>query len=204
MPADEVLFDEASHTYTVNGMEYPSVSAVLSLFADYSRVPRAVLEFKRKIGKFAHRCIELYETGELDVDTVDEAVMPYLQSWMNFRTVKPLRVVAAEKIVYSNKYRYAGRLDLIVEFTDDPETLWLLDAKCVYAMDPATALQTAGYAEAFNENEEIRVKKRAGLQLKPDGGMAELYPYRNKTDFNIFSNALNLHHWMRNNNRRTA
>ena len=80
MPADEVTFDEESHTYRVNGVIYPSVSEILAPFCDFSRVPRDVLERKRQIGRATHKCIELDEAGELDVDTVDPQVMPYFQS----------------------------------------------------------------------------------------------------------------------------
>ena len=71
-------------------------------------------------------------------------------------------------------------------------------------MPVETSLQTAGYAEAWNEREEPKVKKRAGLQLFPDGTQAELYPYNaavNKNDFNYFLNSLNVHRWIRQHRR---
>ncbi len=201
---DKVEYFDADHRYVVNGEEYPSVSTVLGFFVDFSRVPKDVLAFKRQIGRATHKAIELFESGELDMDSVDEAVMPYLNGWMKFRTDKPNRVIAAERIVYSKKHRYAGRLDLAVELLEDG-TRFLLDVKCTYEMPPATSLQTAAYAEAFHESEGTRLNKRAGLQLKPDGSY-ELYPFDrvgNRNDFNYFLNALNLHRWMRNNRRAT-
>ena len=192
---DLVEYEDSTHTYRVNGVEYPSVSTVLAPFADFSRVPRDVLEFKRQIGRATHKAIELFETNELDPNSVDEAVLPYLQSWIAFRTTKPLRVLAAEKIVYSTRYKVAGRLDLNVEFDDQPGVFWQIDAKCVDKMNPATALQTAGYLELWNERETPKLKKRAGLQLKPDGGMAEMFPYSERTDINVFLQALNVYRW---------
>lgn len=193
---DLVEFDEPSHTYRVNGVEYPSVSTVLGHFMDFARVPRDVLERKRQIGRATHKAIELYEADELDADTVDDDVMPFLESWIRFRTIKPLRVVATERIVYSKKHRFAGRLDLVVEFLDEPGVLWVLDGKAVYTISPATALQVAAYREAWNENEPIKIAKRGALQFKPNGAQAELYPYTDRNDFNYYLNSLNCHKWI--------
>ena len=199
--SDEVLFDEASHTYTVNGQEYPSVSTVLSSLMDFSRVPRDVLEHKRQIGRATHKCIELDEAGELDPDSVDEAVKPYFDSWLAFKATKPLRIIAAERIVYSTKHKCAGRLDFNVEFLDEPYVYWQIDAKCVDRMSPVTALQTSAYLEFWNERETPRLTRRAGLQLQPDGSLAKLYPYKDRNDFNYFLNTLNVHRWIENHRR---
>lgn len=189
-----VEFIEATHTYLVDKVEYPSVSTVLNVMVDLSRVPRDKLEYKRMIGRATHRCIELYEAGELDVESVDPQIVPYLEGWIRLKSAKPFRVLAAEKIVYSMKYRVAGRLDILAELDSD---IWLLDAKCTYEMAPSTALQTAGYTLCVNEMGEYKVTKRAGVQLKPDGSF-ELYPYTEKSDERIFLNAVALHSWKKN------
>ena len=196
---DDVRFDEASHTYTVNGVRYTAVSDPLAMLHDFSRVPRDVLERKRQIGRATHKCIELDEAGELDADTIDPAVAPYFESWHRFKAAKPLRVIASERIVYSHKHRVAGRLDLNAEFFDTPDVYWQIDAKCVDQMNPVTALQTACYLELWNERETPRLTRRAGLQLQPDGSMARLYPYKDRADFHYFCNALNCYRWVRNN-----
>lgn len=201
MQPAEIVYDDPTHTYTLHGEVLPSVSTVLGMFCDFDRVPRSVLEYKRKIGRAAHKAIELYEDGTLDVDTVDDAVMPYLESFIKFKAVKPLRVVASEQIIYSKKHRYAGRLDLNVEFLGSKD-LWQLDVKCVHQMAPETALQTAAYAEASNEMGFPKITKRAGLQLQPDGSIAKLYPYLNHSDFLIFCNALNLYRWITNQRKK--
>lgn len=200
---DEVRFVEDTHQYFINNVEYPSVSTVLNHFMDFSRVPREVLERKRLIGRAAHRCIELDEAGELDPDSVDEAVRPYFDSWLLFKATKPLRIIAAERIVYSTKHRVAGRLDFNLEFLDEPGVYWQIDAKCVEKMSPATALQTAAYLELWNERGTPRLTRRAGLQLQPDGSMAKLYPYKDRSDFNYFLNSLNCFKWLANNGGKT-
>ena len=202
---DEVHFIEGTHQYFVNGEEYPSVSTVLGCLMDFSRVPRDVLEHKRQIGRAVHRAIELYAVDELDFDTLDPEVVPYFEGWVKFLADKPGLVVESELIVFHKKYRYAGRLD--VNYLMEPGGLWQLDVKCVDRMSPATALQTAAYAEARNVMfpDARQITKRAGLQLKPGG--YELHPYNNpehRTDFNYFLNTLNVHRWIVNNSPRKA
>ena len=99
--------------------------------------------------------------------------------------------------MYSKKYRFAGRLDLVVAFEKSPDEWCLIDAKCVYEMPPETALQTAAYAQAYGETFGHILNNRAGIQLKPDGSYA-LFPYRDRTDLNIFLNALALRNWALN------
>lgn len=198
--SDNVQYDDASHTYTINGEVFPSVSTVLGMFCDFSRVPKDVLEYKRKIGRATHKAIELYEADTLDVDTVDDAVMPYLESYIKFKTIKPFRVIAAEQIVYSKKHRIAGRLDFNVVFDGNPD-IWQIDAKCVAAMAPETALQTSAYVACWEEMGRGKIKRRGGLQLQPTGAIARLFPYTDKSDFAVYLNALNLYRWI-NNKRR--
>lgn len=197
---DTVEYNDTSHTYTINGVQFPSVSTVLGMFCDFSRVPKDVLEYKRKIGRATHKTIELYEADTLDVDTVDDSVMPYFESYIKFKAAKPFRVVAAEQIVYSKKHRIAGRLDFNVVF-DGNQDIWQIDAKCVAQMSPETALQTSAYVACWNEMGNAKIKRRGGLQLQPTGAIARLFPYTDKNDFLVFLNALNLYRWVSNHRR---
>ena len=198
--SNPVVTCDDQHIYRADGVVVPGVTECLSLFADYARVPRGVLEAARIRGRAVHKAIELYEAEQLDPDSVDDAVMPYLEGWIRFSSDRPLKIMASECVVYSKKYRYAGRLDLVVAFATDPDIWCVLDAKCVYDMAPETALQTAGYGQAYQETFDQAVRQRGGLQLKPDGTY-RYYPYQDRTDLNIFLNALAIRAWI-NNHRR--
>ena len=200
MANNPVVTCDDQHVYRADGVMVPGVTQVLSIFADYARVPRHVLEAKRILGRAVHKAIELYEADSLDPDSVDEAVMPYLEGWIRFSSDRPLRILATECVVYSKKHRYAGRLDLVVAFLDNPDLWCLLDAKCVYDMVPETALQTAAYGQAYQETFDRTIRRRGGLQLKPDGSY-RYFPYEDRTDLNIFLNALAIRAWV-NNHRR--
>lgn len=189
-------FDEATHTYSVGGVVVPGVTQILAGFTDLGRIPRDVLEAKRRLGHAVHRAIELYEAGTLDAETIDPIIMPYLEGWIRFASDTKLRVHRFECIVYSPRHGYAGRLDLVVEFLAT-SNLGLLDVKCVASMSPETALQTAAYTQALFETHGERIQQRAGLQLLPDGKY-RLHPYKDRTDIQIFLNAVALSNWKRN------
>lgn len=198
-----VVTCDDEHIYRADGAVVPGVTETLSLFADYARVPRDVLEHKRQLGKAVHKAIELYAQDALDYDTLDAEAVPYFEGWVKFVADKPGKVVESELIVFHKKYRYAGRLD--VNYEMDAGGLWQLDIKCVDRMSPATALQTAAYQEARNAMfpDARQITRRAGVQLKPGG--YELYPYtrpEHRNDFAVFLNALAIRNWIYNANRR--
>ena len=200
MANNPVITCDDNHIYRADGVIVPGVTEVLSIFADYARVPRAVLENKRMIGRAVHHAIALYETDSLDPDSIDDSWVGFFEGWIKLKADVPGKVVASEQIVYHPKYRYAGRLD--INYALEAGGLWQWDVKCVDKMSPATALQTSGYSEAWNEMHpyDRQITKRAGVQLCPDGSYV-FHPYTAPTyrnDFNIFLNALAIRNWINN------
>lgn len=193
-----IEFDEASHTYKLDGNPVPSVTEILKPLTDFGRVPLEVLEYKRSLGKAVHKAIELWERQDLDVADLDPEALPYFEGWLKFKQESGFRVLHSELIVWSKKYRYAGTLDdLGTRLIGATEADELLDVKCVWATAPETAIQTAAYQEALSESHGIKVKKRGAVQLTPESGF-KFFPYRDKGDFNVFLSLLNLHNWRRN------
>lgn len=192
------------HRYWADGVHVPGVTECLSLFADYARVPRGVLEAKRLLGRAVHKAIELYEADELDPESIDPVWRGYFEGWIRLKADMPGKVVGAEQIVFHKKFRYAGRLD--INYDLDRGGRWQWDVKCVDQMSDATALQTAAYAEAWNEQnpDDRQITKRAGIQLLPDGKYI-FHPYtapQHRNDFSIFLNALAIRNWMHNSRRK--
>jgi hypothetical protein len=98
-------------------------------------------------------------------------------------------------VVASYKLRFAGTPDLIgTRIQDSPDPDELLDTKCVWTMDPATGVQTAGYGLALQESHGIKIKKRGGVQLLRDGTY-RFYPYTHANDENVFKACLAIHNW---------
>ena len=61
MVKPEIIFDEATHTYLVDGEEVPSVTTILQPLSmrSYSAVNPSVLEYARNRGKAIHEAVEM-------------------------------------------------------------------------------------------------------------------------------------------------
>ncbi len=196
MDRPAIEFDEATHTYRLDGAVVPSVTAIIEPVRRELGGSESVLEYKRQIGKALDTAIELYERQDLDVDSLDPAVLPFLNGWLKFKQDSGFRVLLNQPVVYSRKFRFAGRPDLIG--TRDASSMTpdeLIDTKCVWTIDPATAIQTAGYCVAALESLGIRIKKRAGIQLLRDGSY-KVHPYTNPNDETVFQSCRNVHAWL--------
>jgi hypothetical protein len=65
-------------------------------------------------GKYAHRAIELYCAGKLDLTTIDDVIKPYLDAFKKFISESGAKVHATEQMVYHPAYKYAGTYDLLI------------------------------------------------------------------------------------------
>lgn len=195
MDRPAIEFDEPTHTYRLDGAVVPSVTQLLEPVRRELGGSESVLEYKRQIGKALDTTIELSERDDLIYSSIDDAVLPFFEAWLQFKKDTGFRVLLNQPIVYSRKLRFAGKPDIFgtrdpVRSTPDE----LLDTKCVWTIDPATAIQLAGYDIGAQESLGIHVKKRSGLQLLRDGKY-KLYPYNNPLDHSVFKCCLTLHAW---------
>ena len=123
-------------------------------------------------GKFVHEWCESYIKGEdpkLPVNTeLRNAVSKFLE-WVNTNNVEFLET---EKIVYSQKYNYAGTLDFIAKVNGK---IMLGDFKTSTGIYDEYFFQTSAYQQAYLEeypdkkiegNIIVRIGKDATLELK--------------------------------------
>ena len=190
----EIVFREEDHTYWLDGAQLPSVTSLLKpiVTAGGSEETR---DFKRQIGKALDTAITLNERNDLDVDSLDEAVLPFFQAWLKFKAESGFRVLVNQLVVYSRKLRYAGTLDLLG--TRNPGTATpdeLIDTKCTWAIDPATGPQTAAYSMAAAESHGLKVKRRGAVQLLRDATY-RYYQFSDLNDANVFRALLSIHSW---------
>ena len=193
---DPVLsFDEAKHEYRIDGQVVPSVTEIIAPLSDHSRVPAETLEFKRSLGKAVHKAIELYEGADgLDMESLDLQALPYFEGWLKFKRESRFQAEIVERPYGSAKLRFAGTPDVIGSRTECFDEL--LDVKCTYAMEPATGVQLAGYEILLEEN-GIKIKRRGGVQLMPDGTF-RYHEFKSRNDRIVFLSCLNLFNWKRN------
>lgn len=185
-----LVFDEASHTYTLDGIRYPSVTEILQAegFID----TRWYDDWSRERGKFGHKATALYDAGELDEDSLDPILAPYLDAWKDFKENTGFVPSAIEKPVVNTRYHFAGTPDRVGTLGD--LTCIIIDLK-LGKPEPWAAIQTGAYRLLIESP-----YKRAALHLMGDGRY-KLYPHNDRQDMAIFQAALACHNWKRNNLR---
>ena len=129
----KVTFDEETHTYTVDGVEVPSVSTILgeTLFKrKYSGVNPEILNAAAIWGNQVHVAIE--DKNPMLLNETQE--QRYNEFWQIIEEEK-LDIISQEEIVFyehNGKVVYIGRYDLSLKNGQDEE---LGDIKCTYNLD---------------------------------------------------------------------
>lgn len=192
-----------SRFYDIDGKLYPSVTTALGVIRKpFLEVWRGklgndeadrVMHEAADLGSAVHDYCHMINTGQA-VDPADEyreMVMAY-QSWLS-ATVK--EIVLAEQVVYSHKYQYAGRLDLLAVLKGDkyPTVIDIKTSKGIY---PDMALQLAAYQQALAEM-GIKANRRLILHIdKIEKGKSKTKEYRDHArDFTVFLYALELYRY---------
>lgn len=197
-------FNEADHTYTLDGESVPGVTSLLEPLYDFRFVDQAVLEKSRDMGKKVHKTVELFEEGVLDRNKLHPLLDAHLEQWLKFKEDFRFLPRRHEVVVASRKYKFAGQLDceglLLPVAHDANEEPLLLDIKTGAQYAPHT-LQTAGYKVASCEMGILPDStKRASLYLAEDG-----YDFRwhnNPFDLPAFLSLLTINHWRRHHGKK--
>jgi hypothetical protein len=172
-------------------MEYPTVTEVLKLFVDFSRIPENVLNLAAARGTLVHGVCCAHALGVPWLQEVPEEYSGYIESFKRWFSLQVVEVVLAEKRLYHPTYKYSGKLDLIV--TMKTEGLVLVDLKTPVALNKIWRWQIAGYVDLAWAN-KYKVKKGGTLQLSPEGKPAKMvWSADHNRDFVFFLSCLNIH-----------
>ena len=189
-----LTFDEAHHHYWLDGERLPGVTEVLSDLSMTKRLDPGWLAAARERGKLVHKAIELYNQDDLAEDSVDKSIAGYLTAWKRFCHDYKFKPLMTERIVYSERWRFAGTLDVIGSWqVNKHPRLVLADAKSGLE-DPAHGPQTAAYVEAAVEMETFDMSRkdlpqRCVVRLQPDG-FYRLDRFSDPADWSTFLAAL--------------
>lgn len=193
-------FDPITHVGRMHGEIWPSATQLLKEFklVDYSTVPADVLESKRVLGTRVHVATDLLDKHVLDEEHFQQRFpecVPYLEAYRKFRTMtdyEPSNERAGRLV--SLKWKFHGEPDEHgVHLATRNGDAYLIDYKCTFAMYPSTGAQLAGYKILIEECLKIKIKKRLGLLLKPNGSF-DLYPFDDANDRQDFLACLWLWH----------
>lgn len=186
-------FDEATHTYTLDKKVIPSVTQILSIANNFSFVDKELLQRASKFGTAVHKATELYDEGELNEETLDLALVSYLEGWQKFLSDTKFKVLESETRVYSEQ-GYAGTFDRLGMLSNK---LTLLDIKTSTTVTRSTSLQLAAYAQAWKEMHNEQIEQLISVQLKPCNYSIQIYS--DPTDFLTFRNFLAVYQWSHKN-----
>jgi len=188
-----LAFDEATHTYSLDGKVVPSVTQILNIANDFGFVNKDVLDRASKFGTAVHKMTELYDACDLNEATLDIALLPYLDAWKMFLSNTNFRVISSEARVYS-KHGYAGTFDRLGYLNG---RLTLLDIKTSTTVARSTSLQLAAYEQAYKEMHDMQIEQLISVQLKPCA--YTIRHHDDRTDFLTFLNFLNVYKWSHKN-----
>lgn len=160
---DPLTFDEATHTYRLLGAVVPSVTQILRPLVDLSGIPSHVLEAKRQLGQDVHYACQLLDENDLDEDSVEQRIEPYLQAYRKFKADTGAIVLQNEMRVAEPLLMFAGTLDRVMQING---AAWLVDLKTCISTPMSVGPQTAGYMRALGDT---GVTHRGALRLRADG-----------------------------------
>ena len=199
-------FDAESHSYTVDGEAFPSVTEILRDLSarEYRFVDAGLMASAAWLGTAVHFLIELDIAGTLDEAALDPQLHCYLAKWRQFRAQSGFVPLLSESKVFSRRYRYAGTLDMFGTLNGEAA---LIDAKRCAKVPKTAGPQTAGYETALRECQPEIVARavngsgagrigRFALQLTPSNNPGwQLVPFRDPNDSRVFLSALTLATW---------
>jgi hypothetical protein len=187
-------FVPETHTYLSNGRVIPSVTQILerSGLVCYDHIPKAILDHKAEIGTAAHAAAHYYDEGDLDLESIDEEVVGYLQAWIRFRkessfvqgTIEQRGISAADGMEYGYTYDRDGYLN---------GRRTLLEIKCTAGVEISWGPQTAAYEMALR-GIDGQARARVAVHLKPNGNYS-LLKFNEVKDYQVFKWALALECW---------
>lgn len=138
-----LTFDADTHEYRCQGRRYPSVTQIIAgaglvdtrWYTDEARVE----------GTYLHQALALDHEGVLDMATLDEALVPYIESWRTLRAQLGITPWRWELQMVSVRYGFAGTTDLVAT-CDAGGPAWLIDFKRRAPQPVPARLQLAAYA----------------------------------------------------------
>ncbi len=164
----------------------PRVTSILSVVRrDLETIPRGVLEHAAMRGRAVHRAVWIVEGGPdtsgLHWDSLDAEIRPYVEAYVKFQEATKAKIVEKEVLVVSERFGYAGRLDLMARGLTSATSWDMVDLKT--GVEHWTHdLQVAAYSQAYKEQRGIRqTVHRWKLYLRGDGNY-RLFPCETSQD----------------------
>lgn len=171
------LVKEAAHQYTIVKTEASEIGNIVHKFAS----------------DFIQATIDRQPLPR--IDEVPQEALNGISAFLDWYKAHKVEFVKSEFIVYSKKYGYIGRCDLLAWIDDE---LTIADFKTSKEIWPEAKLQLAAYVYAYDEEDQKLAKKRLSgkasiLHFDKQNGAFTVHPVKNlKKSFLGFKSALKL------------
>lgn len=162
------IIDKPALRYWFGKMVYyamvqdPTLSEQEALSAPYKKNKEATGR-----GTTVHSIVEVYKHTKEHLESVPEQFRGYATAFKNWIDDNDIEVLENERTVFSDKYNYAGTLDLLVKSKKTGQTS-IIDIKTGKDIYPEAYLQLSAYKQALAEN-GTGVNNICVLLLKEDG-----------------------------------
>lgn len=158
-----------THEYKMSGRKVFSVTQIIKGAGLYGEAGNFYNAASAEKGKFIHEACELYDKGDLEEQSLDEKLVPYLDAWKAFRKQMPVEFAVIEQPFFSLEHGFAGTID----------RAWFENKKGVVAdiktgaVPDWVSIQLAGYAILFPSLTAmaIQLKDNGKFSLQPFGLM---------------------------------
>lgn len=198
----DVQFNEADHSYTIDGISVPGVTSVLEPLYDFRFVKEEDLIRARENGKKVHKTVELGDQDRLNLETLHPFLRAHLDAWNMFKRDFKFRPRLHEVVLATKRWGgCAGTADTVGDMELQNGTLepWVIDVK-TGSPYPAHRLQTAGYKRLGMDMGLLSDStKRASLYLSEEG--YDIKFHDNALDEAAFLSLLTVAHWRKHNVR---
>ena len=173
-----------------NNVIFISVTQALQPWADFSRIPAAVLEAAAVRGTAVHDACATIARGLPVVNTPKE-IDGYVTSYRRWFDLMVDEVLMVETRLVDLDFGYNGEPDLVIRAKN--QEIVLVDNKTPVQLIKPWRLQCSAYCALVSKNGMVPARS-GSLRLHPDGGIAKMDYYDNSlADFNMFLQAFNLY-----------
>ena len=140
----------------------PTLGEQEALSAPYKKSDTA-----KSRGTTVHSIVEAYKHTKEHIETIPEAYRGFAKAFYNWVKDNDIEILEHERTVFSEKYEFAGTLDLLVR-NRQSKNIFLIDVKTGKDIYPEAFLQLSAYKEALREEQQT-VDEIAVVLLKEDG-----------------------------------
>lgn len=121
-------------------------------------------------------------------------MLPQLTQYMEWRDKTIAEIIEVERVVYSRKHGYAGRLDRVWRFHGD--TLPAIADIKTGTIRPIARAQTAAYQQALFETTRLITNRRGIVEVSRKTGRVGWHEHNNPGDLAGFLSLLTTYNWL--------